>query len=124
MGFRRRLLVLDKAHSLLLDVNRTAPGIRRAHHQPIKRQLVKSALSVSSCISEGRAKSSEREFVRFLEIALGSSGELESQLKVATECDAIPVVVGNDLKDRAAEVSKMLHGLIKKIRVDLGDNPK
>ncbi|HXV17692.1 MAG TPA: four helix bundle protein [Gemmatimonadaceae bacterium] len=56
MAFRRKLLVLDKAHALLIDVNKTVPGIRRSHHQTLKRRLLKSALSTSSDIAEGRTK--------------------------------------------------------------------
>jgi hypothetical protein len=36
-------LVLEKAHTLLIDINKAIPGIRRSEHQPLKRQLFKSA---------------------------------------------------------------------------------
>ena len=122
MGFRRKLDVLDKAHALLVDVNRIVPGIRRAHHQPLKTQLIRSALSASSNIAEGRTKRSEREFVRFLDIALGSSGELQYQLKAAIDCNAIAAEEGGDLLIRAEEVAKMLQGLINRIRDDLNED--
>ena len=122
MAFRRRLVVLDKAHSLFVDVNKVIPGIRRAHHQPLKRQLIKSALSTSSNIAEGRTKRSEREFLRFLDIALGSAGELQYQLQAAVDCRAIPVDEGNALGKKAEEVAKMLQGLINRIRDDLNDD--
>ncbi len=121
MAFQRRLAVLDKAHSLLVDVNKVVPGIRRAHHQPLKRQLIKSALSTSSNIAEGRTKRSEREFLRFLDIALGSAGELQYQLQAAVDCRAIPLDEGNALGKKAEEVAKMLQGLINRIRDDLND---
>jgi four helix bundle protein len=119
MAFQRRLAVLDKAHSLLVDVNKVVPGIRRAHHQPLKRQLIKSALSTSSNIAEGRTKRSEREFLRFLDIALGSAGELQYQLQAAVDCRAIPLDEGNALGTKAEEVAKMLQGLIRRVRDDL-----
>lgn len=121
MTFRRKLLVLDKAHTLLIDINRVVPGIRRAHHQPLKKQLLKSALSTSSNIAEGRTKKSEREFLRFLDIALGSAGELQYQLRAAIDCSAISAEEGNDLNRRTEEVAKMLQGLIRRIRDDLND---
>ena len=121
MTYRRKLVVLDKAHDLLVDINKVVPGIRRAHHQPLKRQLLKSALSTSSNIAEGRTKHSEREFLRFLDIALGSAGELQYQLKAAIDCSAIPQDEGSDLSRRAEEVAKMIQGLIRRIRDDLND---
>jgi four helix bundle protein len=119
MVYRRKLLVLDKAHQLFVDINKVVPGIRQSHHQPLKRQLVKSALSTSSNIAEGRTKHSEREFLRFLEIALGSAGELQYQLKAAIDCCVIPEDEGRDLCTRAEEVAKMTQGLIRRIKSDL-----
>jgi four helix bundle protein len=121
MVYRRKLLVLDKAHQLFVDINRVVPGIRQSHHQPLKRQLVKSALSTSSNLAEGRTKHSEREFLRFLEIALGSAGELQYQLKAAIDSGAIAQARGRDLAGRAEEVAKMTQGLIRRIRNDLAN---
>lgn len=121
MVFRRNLLVLDKAHQLFVDVNKVVPGIRRSHHQPLKRQLVKSALSTSSNLAEGRTKHSEREFLRFLDIALGSAGELQYQLQAAIDCGAIVRDEGNELSKHAEEVAKMIQGLIRRIKRDLND---
>jgi len=121
MVFRRKLLVLEKAHDLLVDINKVVPGIRRPHHQPLKRQLFKSALSTTSNIAEGRTKHSQREFLRFLQIALGSAGEVQYQLKAAVDCRAIAHDDGSDLGKRAEEVAKMLQGLIRRIEDDLND---
>ena len=121
MAFRRKLLVLDKAHELLIDLNKALPSIRRREHQTLRRQLFKSALSVDSNVAEGRTKHSQREFVRFLEIGLGSAGELQQQLKTAVDCSAMPLDEGASLNKRAEEVAKMIQGLIRKIRHDLGD---
>jgi four helix bundle protein len=121
MVFRRKLLVLDKAHTLLIDLNKAIPGIRRSEHQPLRRQLFKSALSVDSNIAEGRTKHSQREFLRFLEIALGSAGELQQQLKTVVDCSAMPAEEATSLNKRAEEVAKMIQGLIKKIKRDLGE---
>jgi four helix bundle protein len=122
MPFRRKLLVLDKAHQLLVDLNKVIPGIRPAHLQSLKRQLFKSALSTASNLAEGRTKHSQREFLRFLEIALGSAGELQYQLKTANDCRALPPEEGTDMANRAEEVAKMIQGLIRRIRRDLGDD--
>ena len=121
MVFRRKLVLLDKAHELLIDLNKALPGIRRSEHQPLKRQLFKSALSVDSNVAEGRTKHSQREFLRFLEIALGSAGELQQQLKTALDCFAMPRDEAASLNKRAEEVAKMIQGLMNKIKRDLGN---
>ncbi len=46
-------------------------------------QITRSAVSIPSNIAEGAAKDSEKDFSRFLGIALGSAFELETQLYIA-----------------------------------------
>jgi len=48
-------------------------------------QISRAAVSIPSNIAEGCGKSSNKEFKRYLEIALGSSYELETQLILAFE---------------------------------------
>ena len=48
-------------------------------------QITRSAISIPSNISEGASRVSEKDFARFLEIALGSSFELETQLRIASK---------------------------------------
>jgi four helix bundle protein len=118
---RKPLLVQERAHALLVQVNRAAKGIKGSQYADLRRQLFKTSLSIVSNISEGREKESgDREFLRFLRIASGSAGELETQIRTAGECCLIPAVVANELQAKASEVAKMLKGLIKKICRDLG----
>jgi len=116
-----KLIVLDKAHSLLERVNEAVTKIRQPHLGDLKKQLFKSALSIPSNIAEGRRKESQREFLRFLDIALGSTGELETQLRAAKDCRAIKLDTYSDLAKRAEEVGRMLNGLRRRIIEDLGD---
>ena len=51
----------------------------------ISSQLKRSAISIPSNIAEGSSRSSEKEFLRFIEIALGSAFELETQIILAKE---------------------------------------
>jgi four helix bundle protein len=117
-----KLVVLDKAHLLLQGVNEAVEGIRQPHLADLKKQLIRTAVSVPSNIAEGRRRRSQRDFLRYLDIALGSNGELETQLRAAKDCRAIPLAAYSELAAGAEEVGKMLSGLKRRIIEDLNDH--
>jgi four helix bundle protein len=114
-----KLIVLDKAHSLLQDLNEAVERMRKPHLADLKKQLIKTAVSIVSNIAEGRRRESQREFLNFLNIALGSTGELETKLRAANDCHALPASTHDELAKRAEEVGKMLSGLKRRIMEDL-----
>ena len=50
-------------------------------------QIIRAAISIPSNIAEGSSRSSDKDYNRFVEISLGSSFELETQLLIAKEID-------------------------------------
>jgi four helix bundle protein len=52
-------------------------------------QMNKSAVSIPSNIAEGCSRKTSIDFARFIEIGLGSSFELETQIIIATNLDYI-----------------------------------
>ena len=79
-------------------------------------QMRRAALSIASNIAEGAERDSLKEYVRFLHIAKGSSGELRTQLYIANKIGLIKAKERQKLCFELIEISKMLHGLIKGIK--------
>ena len=52
-------------------------------------QMNRCSVSIPSNIAEGCSKDSQKDFIRFLQISLGSAFELETQLEVCIELDFI-----------------------------------
>lgn len=52
-------------------------------------QMNKCSVSIPSNIAEGCAKDSQKDFVRFLQISLGSAFELETQMEICVKLDFI-----------------------------------
>ncbi|MBO4453765.1 MAG: four helix bundle protein [Paludibacteraceae bacterium] len=51
----------------------------------LSNQLQRAAVSIASNIAEGASRSSSIEFAHFLEIAIGSAFEVETQLTIASQ---------------------------------------
>ena len=54
-------------------------------------QLQRAAVSISSNIAEGSARTSDSEFAHFLDIALGSAYEVETQLLISKNVGYIDI---------------------------------
>ena len=74
-------------------------------------QVQSAALSVPSNVAEGYERSSNKEFIRFLNIAKGSCGELRTQLYISRKLDFLSKTEFDRLVNESKEISAMLHGL-------------
>ncbi len=79
-------------------------------------QVTRSALSIPSNIAEGFERTSNKEFMRFLDIARGSCGELRTQLYIGVRAGFLDREKGDALIAETREVSAMITGLIKAIK--------
>ena len=115
----KNLQVWQKAHALALHAHRIATRIRRSHDVALRSQIIRAAMSIPANIVEGRRQDSEKEFARFLRVALNSGCELEYHLLVARDIGVMSETDSESLLREATEVRKMLHGLMNK----LGNRP-
>jgi len=111
----KKLRVWQRAHALSLTVDRTCKRIRASRYSSLRNQIFTAALSIPANIAEGRRKTSEKEFVRFLRIALSSASELESHLIFAHDADIISKSEFVSLVTETIRVRKMLYALITRV---------
>jgi four helix bundle protein len=82
-----------------------------------REQITKSSLSVASNIAEGMEKISNKEKLRFLEIAKGSSAELLTQIYIGIEIGYINKEIGFKWKNTVEEILSMISGLQKSLKL-------
>jgi four helix bundle protein len=111
----KNLKVWQKAHALALHTYRVATKMRRSRDLSLRGQLIRAAISIPANIVEGRRQDSEKEFARFLRIALNSACELEYHLILARDFEAMSVTDAESLLRECIEVRKMIHGFLNKL---------
>ena len=113
MRDHRKLRAFELADDLALNVYRNTARFPRDEMHGLTSQMRRAAVSVPSNIVEGCARSSEAEYLRFLEIAYGSVKELEYQIGLSHRLEFLGPHAHNDLASRASETAKVLNGLIR-----------
>lgn len=77
-------------------------------------QIRRCSVSISSNIAEGSGRRTDKEFRLFLNYALGSCFELETQLLISQNLQLVNSVVITEVVDELIEIQKMIYSLIKK----------
>ena len=72
-------------------------------------QMRRAAISIPSNISEGAGRNSDKEFVRFIDIARGSSFELETQLFLCFDQNYLTEIELSSALDKVQKIQKMLY---------------
>ena len=75
----------QKARELVREIYRTSADGRLSKDFGLRDQLCRAAVSTMSNIAEGFARSSDKDFAHFLDIAKGSAMEVQSLLYVALD---------------------------------------
>jgi four helix bundle protein len=109
------LQVLRKARDLTLVIYELTRGFPRDERFGLTAQVRRAAVSVVSNVAEGAARRSDREFARFLDVALGSAAELDAQLDISTALGFVDKDRATAVVDDLIEVKKMLAGLLASV---------
>ena len=78
-----------------------------------KNQICRASLSIPSNIAEGYERNTTKEFIRFLNIAKGSCGELRTQLYIAKDLEYLNPQIAEEFLKETRSTAAMLSGLIK-----------
>jgi four helix bundle protein len=79
-------------------------------------QITRAAVSIPSNIAEGSSRSSDKDYNRFLQIALGSAFELETQILLAGKADFGNKELREDILSNITEEQRMISGFMQRLK--------
>ena len=111
----RDLLVWQKGMALAAMTYKLTKAMPRDERYRLIDQMLRSAASVPANIAEGHLRGSRKDYARFVMIARGSLGELETHLILASEVGVLPAEATTEPLALAAELGRMLNGLRRRL---------
>ena len=114
----RKLNVWGRAHRLTLELYKATRRFPREELYGLTSQIRRSAASICANLAEGCGRTGEKEFRRFLFIALGSASELEYHLLLAADLGNLERSAYAQMDTEVTGVKRMIAGLLKRLKAD------
>ena len=111
----REYKVWQDAMQLVNDVYQITKHFPVSETFAISNQIQRAVVSIPSNIAEGSGRKTEADFVRFLDIALGSTFEVETQVLIAQSLGYIDANTSNNLVVKIQTIEKELTTLINTV---------
>lgn len=108
--------VWNRAMDLTVEVYKLMKLLPAEERFSLCDQMRRAAVSVPSNIAEGQGRGSDKEFVKFLNIARGSEAELRTQLQICVRLGYLKKEEAISAFDLCIKVESMISALIRRIR--------
>lgn len=105
----KKLKIWNESINLCVDVYKALANMPNDEKYELSSQIKRAAVSISSNIAEGAGREREKEFYYFLNIAYGSSYELQTQLIICEKLNFISEEINQPLLSKLDEVQKMIY---------------
>jgi four helix bundle protein len=109
--YYKDLEVWKKSIELVKEVYKITENFPQSEQFGLTSQIKRAVISIPSNIAEGSARYSNKETSRFIDIAIGSIAETDTQLIIAKELDYITETKKVD--DMLKQVNALLFGFKK-----------
>jgi four helix bundle protein len=111
----KQLKIWQKGFAIAIKSFKLTTSYPREEKFGLISQTTRAAVSIPSNIAEGSSRSSEKDYCRFIEIALGSSFELETQILIASAANFGDAEMRNEILLDLDEEQKMLISFMNKL---------
>lgn len=113
----RELKIWQKSRSIVTDMYKLTDVFPESEKFGIINQIRRASISISSNISEGAGRGSDKDFSRFLDMAEGSANELLNLLFLSYDLKFVELALLNFHIENLEELIKMINGFRKKLNV-------
>jgi four helix bundle protein len=113
MYYYKELKVWQKAIELIVIVYKLTEKFPKSEIFGMTMQSRKSSCSIANNIAEGSGRGTKKDTNHFLDIAYGSSAELETQLIISEKLTFINELELDNCSKRIDEIQRMITGLKK-----------
>jgi len=111
----KELKIWQKGFQIAVNCFKLTGSFPKEEKYGITSQITKAAVSIPSNITEGSSRSSEKDYNRFIEISLGSTFELETQLLIAEAVNYGDKQLRSEILKDIDEEQKMLISFMNKL---------
>lgn len=111
-----KLKVFGLADRLAISVYRTLRYFQLPNGLAYSPKCDVQPLSIAANIVEGCARSSETEYLRFIEVAYSSARELQYEIGLCQRLGYLPVDAARPLNEQCTTTAKALNALLRALR--------
>lgn len=112
----KELLIWQKGIVLVEEIYNVTNNYPKNEAYGLVSQIRRSAVSIPSNIAEGFKRRHSKEFKQFINIALGSAAELETQIIISKQLGFIKEEQYDPILENIITLSKMMNSLAAKIK--------
>jgi four helix bundle protein len=110
------LIVWQKSVHFVTVIYQTTKKFPKDEVFGLVSQMRRCAVSIPSNIAEGYGRRSTNDYLRLLQIAMGSVYEIQTLLEISRNLEYVSPSRFGEVYELSREIERMLSGLIKKVR--------
>ncbi|EDM44988.1 hypothetical protein SCB49_02669 [unidentified eubacterium SCB49] len=114
----RKYTIWELSHQLTLDVYNISNSYPKSEIYGITSQLRRASSSIPTNIAEGCGRDSDKEFNRFLTIAIGSANETEYLIILSKDLNYIDETNFDNLLTQVNVIKRKIHSLKQKLNIN------
>jgi four helix bundle protein len=113
----KNLKIWQNSRALVKLVYKLSEELPQTERFGLVSQIQRAAISIPANIAEGSGRGSDKDFARFLDMAVASSFELETEILLILDLGYIKDTQIDDVLIQIQEIQKMIFGFKEKLNV-------